>query len=169
MTANFLWYAGTSSNTGLVTSALTIMSTELAGLTNGSLTLASSTTSGTASGIFNSGQYGQAPYADIFLTVGTSIGTGPSVGGVLQGWFLTSPDDTLFERSRVGFGQRPPDFVIAISTNSISAGDVFRTNNIVRLPALHWKLAVANALGITFASSNTANSTQKLAPYAMQY
>lgn len=171
MATNFLWYSGATPYNGLVVTALTVLSTELVSLGSSSTVVGSSTTSGTASGVYTSSMTGQAVWADLFLTCGTSLATGPSLGGNISGWFLTSPDGgTTFERTVSGSPlPRAPDFVVPTSTQAVTAADTFRTTNMVRLPALPFKVFIQNNLGVTLPSSATAYSTLKIAAYALQY
>ena len=165
MPTNFLWYQGGTPYNGLLTSAsVTIISTEMAGLTSSAVTVPSATT-------ITSSYTGQAIWGDLFLTLGTSIAA-PVAGANVCGWFLTSPDGgTTFEStSSWNPGPaRPPDFLIPFSTLAYAAQAVAKTVGLVRLPALEFKVAVQNNLQVTFSTTNVANPTLKVAPFAMQY
>jgi hypothetical protein len=163
MATNFLWYSG-SSNNGLLTSAVTLMTTELNSIANAGTAVSSV---GGSSGTFTNANIGQGMIADLFLTLG-AVGTALSAGANLSGWFLTSPDGgTTFENTVSGAAQaRAPDFIIPLPATTITAGWVYKSAGPVMVPALEFKVFVQNNSGQTWASSG---NTIKLAPYAMQY
>lgn len=167
MATNFLWYAGTTPNNGLLATAVTVLSSELASLASSGTTISSSVTTGTSSGIITSSMTGQGIWGEVWLTCGTSLATGPSAAGSISGWFLVSPDGgTTFERTVASTPMsRSPDFIIPISTNAVTALDVFKAYGPVMIPALEYKVFVQNNLGVTMPSS----ANIKLAAYAVQY
>lgn len=163
MPTNFLWDAGTSNN-GLLTSAITLLSTELNSLATTD-TVTSSV--GGSSGVFTNSNTAQAMWADIFLTLG-AVGTALSAGATVAGWFLTSPDGgTTFETPATNTAPpRPPDFVILLPATTITAGWAYKAMGLVLVPALEFKVYLQNSSGQTWASSG---NTLKLAPVAAQY
>lgn len=164
MATNFLYYAGTSGNTGLlVATPVTLVSTEMVSLGTSAVAIGATT--------FTSSYTGQGILADLFLTFSTSI-SAPTPGANFAVWFLTSPDGGTTFESSVTFNpvpNRSPDALIPISTIAINSSSVFRSQGIVRVPALEFKVAIQNNLGTTFSSTTVANPTLKLAPYAIQY
>jgi hypothetical protein len=167
MATNFLWYAGGTPFNGLLAPAITALSSELNSLGSSGTTISSSTTTGTSSGIITSSMTGQGIWGEVWLTCGTSLATGPSIAGNIAGWFLVSPDGgTTFERTVASTPMsRSPDFIVPISTNAITAGDVFKAYGPVMIPALEYKVFVQNNLGVTMPSS----ANIKIAPFAVQY
>jgi hypothetical protein len=104
MATNFLWNAGTSNN-GLLTSAITLMSTELESIASAAVIVSSV---GGSSGLFTNSNTAQAIWADLFYYPGNA-GCTPTAGANMSGWFLTSPDGgTTFESATVA-PARPPD------------------------------------------------------------
>jgi hypothetical protein len=162
MSSNFLWAPGTS-NSGLLSSLLTLQNTELDGLTTGSLIVSSV---GGSSGKFTNSDTGQAVWGDLYLTLG-AIGSALSSGAALSGWFLTSPDSGTTYESTTLAPPRSPDFTIPLPATTISAGTVFKSQGKVLLPALQFKVIVQNNTGQTFAGS--AANFLKLATQALQY
>ena len=163
MTANFLWYPGTSNN-GLLVSALTLMTTELNSLASGN---SASSSVGGSSGVFTNSNTAQGMVGEIYLTLG-AIGSACAAGANAAGWFLVSPDGgSTFENvvSNTAL-PRPPDFLVALPATTITAGWVYKGISPVMIPSLEFKVYLQNNSGQTWAS--TAN-TIKLAPYAMQY
>lgn len=162
MSTNFLWYPGTTNN-GLLTTAVTLMSTEMNSLANAGT--AKSSVGGT-SGKFINGNTAQGMIGDMFLTLGT-IGTALSAGASLSGWFLTSYNGSSFENTVSGSSMsRPPDFYIPLPATTITSGWIYKAAGPVMIPALEFYVYVQNNSGQTFASSG---QTLILAPYAMQY
>jgi len=173
MATNFLYYAGTvtAPNNGLVTSsAITLITSEIAGLTNGSIAI--SATNGN-SGVFTSSNTGQALYGTLFVTHAASIATAPSAGGTLTGWFMTSLDGgTTFESTGafVSGLPRPPDFTIPHSTVAVNSSWVYASQSLVALPALPFKVVIQNNLGQTIGASLSARYPLiSLAPVSVQY
>ena len=173
MATNFLWYAGTvaSSYNGLNATAFTVLSSDMSsGIASSGTTISGANG---VSGVFTSSYAAQAIWGWTVLTWGTSATTGPAAGGNVAGWFLQSYDGgTIYETSAHTASvpmRRPPDFIIPHSTESISAGDVYFSAGIVRLPPLPYKVFLQNNLGITAPSSSTGYSSLKIAPVAMQY
>lgn len=167
MPTNFLWYAGASSNSGLLASAQNLLTTELESLTNGSVAVSS--VNGT-SGVFNNSNFGQGIWADLFFNVGNpGIGSALSAGANLTGWFLTSPDGgTTFEPTGAA-PARPPDFIIPMPATTITASTVYKSAGLVRIPALQFKCLVQNNTGQTFGNGGTAVPYLNVAPSAVQY
>jgi hypothetical protein len=161
MATNFLWDAGTSNN-GLLTSAVTLQSTEMNSLANASLIVSSV---GGASGVFTNSNTAQALLGEIYLTLG-AIGTALSAGANLAGWFLTSPDGGTTYESTTVQPARPPDFWVPLPATTISGGTTFKAVGPIGIPALEFKVLVMNNTGQALAAS--AN-TIKLAPVAVQY
>lgn len=163
MATNFLYYSGTSGNTGLLTTAVTLVSTEMVSLGSSAVAVGATT--------FTSSYTGQGILCDVFLQFGSSVAA-PTPGANFAIWFMTSPDGGTTFESTQGFNPGPPrspDALIPISTIAIPSSTVFRSLGMVRAPALEFKVAVQNNLGVTFSSSTAANPTLKLAPYAVQY
>lgn len=167
----FLWY-NTAAITplGLIASAITVMTTELNNLANGSSALSSVNGS---SGVFNSTSFAQAVWADIFLNIG-----GPNLAGTLAaganvaGWFLPSPDGTVYEWSQGNTiaPPRPPDFIIPLpAATSLAAASIFKSAGMVLLNPTQQKLIIQNNSGQTLSPSTTASPYIKIAPYGMGY
>ncbi len=158
MSTNFLWYAGSGSN-GLLTTLLSLLTTELESLTNGSGVLSSVNGS---SGVFNNSNTGQGQLADLFFNVGNpGIGSAISIGGCLSGWFLTSPDGGTTFESTASVPVRTPDFSIPLPNTTISAGSVFKSNQPVIIPALPFKVYAQNNLGQTIGNPSCGLSTRR--------
>lgn len=161
MSTNFLYAPGTS-NSGLLANAVTLQSTEMNSLASAALIVSSV---GGASGKFTNSDTAQGIFADLFLTLG-AIGSALTGAPSLTGWFLTSPDSGTTLESLTVQPPRPPDFIIPLPLTTIGAGAVYKSQGLVRLPALQFKVLVLNNSGQAFAAS--AN-TLKMAPYAVQY
>jgi len=162
MATNFLWFPGTG-NSGLLTTAITLASTELVSLGSSAVV-----TIGT---VYGTSVTGQGIWGEVYVTFGTSVAA-PAPGANLAGWWLTSPDGGTTFESTAGFNPGParaPDFIIPVSTIAIAAGVVAKAAGLVRIPALDFKVSVQNNLGVTFSSSATANPSLLLAPVAVQY
>lgn len=166
MPTNFLWYAG-SSNNGLLTTAVNLMTTEIESLATGSVIISSVNGS---SGVFTNSNTAQGIYADIFYAVGNpGIGTALNAGANLAGWFLTSPDGgTTYEQTSVA-PPRAPDFIIPLPATTISASVVYKTTGPIIVPALKFKVLIQNNTGQTLGTGGTTAPYISLAPYAMQY
>ncbi len=165
MTANFIWFPGTSNN-GLLTTVLTLMTTEIESLGSGSSVVSSV---GGASGVFSNTNTGQAIWADLFLDLGNpGVASNTSAGANLAGWFFTSPDGTTFET--VTPPPRPVDFIIPLpSGTTIAANVVFKSQGVVRMPALPFKVLIQNNCGQAFGNGGTVVPYLKMAPFAVQY
>ena len=163
MTSNFLWYPGASNNTGLLASALTVLSTETAfsGLTNTSIVLSGSS-GAPGTGIFTNANTGQAIFGDVFFVSGGAIT--PSGVPVLSGWFIVSPDGGTTWEAAGATPPRPPDFVIPLPT-SVASGAIYKSQSRVILPALQFKVLLQNNATATLGTGNTI----KIAPFATQY
>lgn len=160
----FLRYPGTLNN-GLLAALLTLMTTELESVTNGSLALSSV---GGSSGLFTNANTGQAIWGELYYDSGSPNLSTPSAGANLTGWWITSPDGgTTFEQT-TDAPARPPDWLIQVVNLSITANWVFKSG-IVRVPALPFKVLVQNNLGVTLSSGTTNAPYLKLAPCADQY
>lgn len=167
MSTNFLWYSGTSNN-GLLTSALNLLTTELESVTNTSVAVSSV---GGSSGVFSNSNTAQGMWADLFLSLGNpGIGSALSAGANLAGWFLTSPDGgTTFESTSVA-PPRSPDFIIPLPATTIGAGAApFKSAGLVLIPALKFKVLVQNNTGQTFGNGSTTAPFLQAALPAMQY
>ena len=160
MTTPFLWGLGTS-NSGLLTSLLTLQSTELNSLTTSSVIVSSV---GGSSGKFTNADTGGAIWAEVFATLG-AIGSALTVGANIAGWFLQSPDSGTTYESATLVPPRPADFVIPLPATTIGAGSFYKCGWLVRVPALQFKVLTQNNTAQTFAAS--AN-TVKLAPISVQ-
>lgn len=148
MTSPFLWGAGTS-NSGLLVSALTLMSTELNALASGSLIVSSV---GGTSGTFNNSNTSQGIIGDVWLEVGstafaTTVGSTPNVAC----WFVTTPDGSKFESSTIA-PSRPPDFVISTPTAILAASSNWKTPGVCQVvyPPFPFKVILQNNLGVIF-------------------
>lgn len=157
---NFLWNPGTS-NSGLTIAAASVLTTELNSLTTTSYAVSSV---GGASGKFDNTNWGQAIWADVFVTLG-AIGTALSVGANLSGWFLTSYDGTNYEQQSVA-PPRAPDFIIPLPASTISAATIWKGSGLVLIPPLKFFVSLQNNTGQTLAGS--AANTVRIAPVNMQ-
>jgi hypothetical protein len=161
MTTPFLWGLG-SSNSGLLATLLTLQSTELNSLANGSVVLSSV---GGVSGKFTNADTAGAIWAELFLTLG-AIGSALSAGANVAGWFISSADSgTTYEKSSAA-PARAPDFIIPLPATAISAADQFKAAGKVLLPSLQFKVLLQTNPGQALAAS--AN-TLKLAPISVQF
>lgn len=167
MSANFIWYPG-SSNNGLLVSAVTLMTTELKGIANAAVIVSSV---GGSSGLFTNSNTAQAIWGDIFYYPGNA-GCTPTAGGNLAGWFLTSLDGaTTNLESGTTVPPRSPDFVVPLPASAIGGANTitYRTIGVVRIPALSFKVLIQNNAGVTLGAGATTSPSLKLAPYAVQY
>lgn len=152
---NALYATGTS-NSGLLTSVISLQTTELNALANAALIISSV---GGASGKFTNADTGQAKWGEIFFFLGTV--TTMSVGANLAGWFLQSPDSGTTYESLTVVPPRPPDFVVPL--DATAGNKNYKAAGPVKLPALQFKVLVQNNSGQAFTA--TLN-TLKLAPIA---
>jgi hypothetical protein len=164
MPTNFLWGAGTSNN-GLLTSAFSLMTTELNSI--GSTDTAASTVGG-SSGVFTNSNTAQAIWAELYFKFGAAVASALSGGANLAGWFLVSPDGgTTFETTASNAAQpRAPDFIIPFPATTIASGAVYKAQGLVRVSALEFKIFIQNNSGQSFPSSG---NTLQMAPVAVQY
>lgn len=149
-------YAPGTSNSGLLTSAISLQTTELNALANASVIVSSV---GGTSGLFTNSNTGQAKVGEIFFTLGTV--TTMSAGANLAGWFLQSPDSGTTLESLTVVPPRPPDFIVPL--DATTGNKVYKAAGQVRLPALQFKVLVQNNSGQAFTSTG---NTLKLAPIA---
>src|SRR5271166_2369523 len=166
MPTNFLWAPGTSNN-GLLTAAITLMTTELESVTSGSVIVSSVNGS---SGLFTNSNTAQAIWAYLYYYPGNA-GCTPTAGAALSGWFLESLDGgTTFEATTVALA-RPPDWIIPLPASAIGGANtiVYRTSTLVRVPALEFKVLAQNNAGATFGAGATTAPSLKMAPVAVQY
>jgi hypothetical protein len=168
MATNFLWAGGTSNNGLVASSAVTLMTTELESLTNGSVTVSSVNGS---SGLFKNSSFNQAMWAELYLSLGNpGISSALSAGGNLAGWFLTSLDGGSTYESGSVAPPRPPDFLIPLPATTIAGGaSPFKAAGLVLIPALEFYTLVQNNSGQTFGAGSTTPPWLKAAPIAMQY
>ena len=167
MATNFLWFPGTTNN-GLLTSVVSLMTTELESVATAGLAVSS--VNGT-SGVFTNATTAQGIWAEIFFSVGNpGIGSALTSGACLSGWFLTSLDaGTTFESTSAA-PPRGPDFIIPMPATTISAGaPPFKAYSLALLPALQFKVLIQNNTGQTFGNGSTTIPFLKAAPVAMQY
>lgn len=159
---DFLWDPGTSNN-GLITPAVTLMTTELNSVANAGTAVSSV---GGTSGVFNNSNFAQGMIGNVYLTLG-AIASAVAAGGNIAGWWLESPDaGTTYENTVSGAAlARPPDFILPVPATTITAGWNF-AGVMVRVPALVTKVFIQNNLGQTLASSG---NTIKIALPAMKY
>lgn len=164
---NTLWNSGTAFN-GQYVAPFTILSSEAVSLASSAMAVCSSVTSGTSSGIFSSSMTGQALFGEVFLTIGTTVAT--VAGGNVAGWFLQSFDGgTTFESTTYVPVSRPPDWIVPITSATIGASTPYKAIGPVPLPALQFKVAVQNNLGVVVGtSSGVGYPVVKLAPVAQQ-
>lgn len=149
-------YATGASNSGLLTAAVSLQTTELNALANAALIISSV---GGASGKFTNNDTGQAKVGEIFFFLGTV--TTMSAGGSLSGWFLQSPDSGTTLESLTVVPPRPPDFIVPL--DATTGNKTYKAAGPVKLPALQFKVLVQNNSGQAFTA--TLN-TLKLAPIA---
>lgn len=164
MATNFLWYTGSSANTGLLGAAISLQTTEMNSLASGSTAVS---TVGGVSGAFTNSFTFQGMIGEVYLTLGT-IGSAMAAGANLAGWFLASPDaGSTYEHTVINSAlSRPPDFLIPLPATTNTAGWIYKGAGPIMIPALIFKVYVQNNSGQAFAASG---NTLKLAPYAMQY
>lgn len=147
----FLWGSGASNN-GLITSALTLMTTELNSLAFSSGVVSSANGLST-NGVFNNTLTGQAILGDVSFLAGGAFT--PTAGANISGWFIKSRDGgTTYEYSSAT-PPRAPDFIIPLvvaaystSQQAWSAG----THKVV-VPATYFKVYAINNAGVSLASS----------------
>lgn len=163
MPTNFLWGPG-SGNNGLLEPAITLMTTELESVTNGSVALSSVNGS---SGVFTNANTDQAIWAELFYSAGNA-GMTPTAGGNISGWFIQSLDGgTTFEASGAA-PPRPPDFIIPLPAAAITTA-LYKSAGMVRLPALNFKVLIQNNAGVTTGAGGTTAPFLKAAPITVQY
>lgn len=141
----FLWAPGTSNN-GLYASRLTLMTTEMNTLTNGSVIISS--VNGT-SGVFSNSNTGQALVGTVSFVSGAS-GPTCAAGGNIAGWFLQSLDGTTFEPT-AAVPARAPDFVVALPVAAITSNTF--NSGVIPLPALKFKVLVQNNCGSSLSAT----------------
>lgn len=158
-TGTYLWDTGTSNN-GLLTSVVTLMTTEIASLSSGSVIISS--VNG-ASGVFNTTNTGGAILGEIYFSEGNA-GNTPVAGGNVTGWFLTTPDGSTYE-SITAVPPRAPDFIVPLPAGAITTA-LFKANGLVNIPALPFKVLIQNNSGANFGAGATTAGYLKLAPVA---
>lgn len=158
--SNFIWSPGTSNN-GEIATTLTLMSTELNSLTNGSVIVSSV---GGSSGLFTNSNTGQAIWGEVMFTAGTA-GATCAAGANIAGWFLTSLDGSTFEPTAAVPG-RPPDFIVPLPATTLNA--TYRAASLVRIPAVNFKIIIQNNCGASGTLAASAN-TVKIGLTAVQY
>ncbi len=154
MTSPFLWGAG-SSNNGLITSALTLMTIELNSLASGGGVI-SSAGGLSANGVFNNTLTGQAILGDLSFLAGGAFT--PTAGANIAGWFIKSRDGgTTYEYSGAT-PPRAPDFIIPLVAAAYSANQQAWTpgTHKVIVPAGYFKVYAVNNSGVSlYTSGNT--------------
>lgn len=166
MTANFIWFSGTSNNGVLTSSAITLMSTEYVSIGSSGTAVSANT--------FGSSQTGQGLTGNVYITYGSSQGSTQAAGANIAGWFLTSFDNgTTFESTSPGTANgnspRPPDFIITLPSTVVATGLTFGSVA-VSIPPLKFKVMLQNNTGVTSPTTNSAGAPSIfLAPYAVQY
>lgn len=159
-----LWFLG-SSNNGLMTNALTLMSTDLNSLGSGSAV--TSSVAGT-SGLLTNANTAGAIWAEIFFKPGSFT---PSTNGAnISGWFLQSYDGgTHFELGGSGntvVPVRPADFVIPVPVTALTAGNsvIYKAIAPVMLPTLNFYICTQNNTGASLAASGSTMLAAPIAP-----
>jgi hypothetical protein len=157
----FLWGPGTSNN-GLLTSAISLLTTEMNALANTNTALSSV---GGSSGVFTNSNTAQGMIGRCFLTLG-AIASALSAGAVASIWWIPSYNGSTFESTASNAAQaRAPDCVIPLPATTISGASVYASPPSF-VEALEFYVFLQNNTGQTFAA--TAN-TLRLAPFSMQY
>jgi hypothetical protein len=166
MPTDFLWAAG-SGNNGLIGSLVSLMTTELESLTNGSVIVSSVNGS---SGVFTNSNTSQSILGEIYYFAGNAGCTPTTAGGGLAGWFLTTPDSTAYEIA-TSAPARGPDFLIPLPLIAIGGAvtTVQKSWGLVRIPALPFKVLIQNNSGVTLGAGGTTAPYLKFAPTAVQY
>ena len=157
--ADVLYDPGTSNN-GLIVSALTIMSTELNSLTNGSVIVSSVAGS---SGIISNSSTGQGIWGTVVFTAGTA-GATCAAGANIAGWFLTSVDGSTFEPT-AAVPARAPDFIVPLPATTLNAT---YDSQLTRIPALKFKVIAQNNCGASGTLASSGN-TLALGIFAVKY
>ena len=156
MSTDFLQALGT--NGYLLSSPLTVLTTEMNSLATGSYTALGPqhTQSDIAQGIRGS----------VFFKSGGSFTPTSSLVPVLYGWFARSPDGgTTYEYSTTL--TRLYDFIIPLPQAAISSGQLFAASGVnLPLAAEYWKLIILNSCGATLPASG---NSVFIGPTAWQY
>ncbi len=150
----FLWGAG-SSNNGLIVSALTLMTTELNGLSSGSGVVSSAGGLST-NGVFNDTLTGQAVLGDVSFLAGGAFT--PTAGANLAGWWIKSRDGGSTYEYSGAIPPRPPDFLIPLVVAAYSANQQAWSVGVhkVIVPAGYFKVYLQNNSGVAlYSSGNT--------------
>jgi len=159
MATNFLQAAGSH---GFIVTPVTIMTTELNTLANGSC--AASSVGGT-SGVFTQTNFGQAIWAELEFIAGGAFT--PTAGGFLALWWLFSEAGSTFEKTVTATDQpRSPDAIIPLFASAYATNDIAKANGIIRLPAYDTKGYMANHSGVSLPGSG---NIIKVGPTATQY
>ena len=151
MTSPFLWGAG-SSNNGLITSALTLMTIELNSLASGGGAVSSAGGLST-NGVFNDTLTGQAILGDVSFLAGGAFT--PTAGANITGWFIKSRDGgTTYDWSSAA-PARAPDFIIPLIASAYVANQQAWTpgTHKVIVPAGYFKVYAVNNSGVSLPSS----------------
>jgi hypothetical protein len=153
----FLWGAGTSNN-GLLTSVLTLMTTELNALGIGSGVVSSNA--------FNNSQTGQAVFGDVSFLAGGAFT--PTAGGIISGWFIRSRDGGSTYEYSGAVPTRPTDFTIPLIAAAYAANQQAWSVGIhaVRIPATYFKVYVQNNNTVALF---TSGNTLVLSPVGLDY
>ncbi|HEV2550800.1 MAG TPA: hypothetical protein VGU20_26040 [Stellaceae bacterium] len=164
MPTNFLWDAGTSNN-GLLTSAFSLLTTELNSIASTDSALSSV---GGSSGVFTNGNTAQAIFAELQFEFGAAVGSALSAGANLAGWFVQSQDGgSTFEATASNAPlPRAPDFIIPLPATTIAIAAIYKAQGLVRVPALQFKVFLLNNSGQPLPSSG---NILQIAPVAVQY
>jgi hypothetical protein len=156
---DFLWDSG-GSNTGLVGSSFSLMTTEMNSLASAAGAVSSV---GGTSGLFNQTNYSSAMLCGIYLTFGASFTPGTGSPDFL-GWFLFNGTEVAVANTDL---PRNPDFIIpVVGSNAYASSSVVLAAGIVRVPPWPHKVFLMNHTGSALPSSG---SSLTAFPVAMKY
>jgi len=158
MATNFLEYSGGTN--GFLTAPVTLLTTELNAVTNGS----SATQS--VAGNFSQASFGSGIWGIAHLQWTTAFT--PTAGGYVAAWFLYSPDGgTTFEQTVANTDMpRPPDIVIPLYASALTANLLAQSSGLIRIPFWTTKLFLINHSGATLPATG---NILKMGSVAIQY